>query len=91
MKNQIPKHLCIALYFNIHLPRYKNLFKLTHIHIKKDEKLIFSYICFFLLFFLHYFMDYGRFFKIVLEPVSDYNCRIVKTCLWYNKVELINR
>ena len=53
MKNQIPKHLCIALYFNIHLPRYKNLFKLTHIHIKKDEKLIFSYTCFF--FFVCFF------------------------------------
>ena len=35
MNNLISNHLCIVLHFYIHLPQYKNLLKLTHIHIKK--------------------------------------------------------
>ena len=43
--------------------------------------------------FLHYFTTLDIFFftKNCTRAVSDYNCRILKTFTWYNKVEAINR
>ena len=50
----------------------------THTHKKRLN------INVFLSLFLHYFTSFGNIFftKIAPEPISDYNCRIVKSFLW---------
>ena len=83
MNNLISNHLCIVLYFYIHLLQYRNLFK-SHKYRQKRLRLTFSFLISFLPLF------YGLetfFFKIFPESIGDYNCKkyfsdiIVKTFL----------
>ena len=44
LNNLVSNHFFIVLYFYVHLPQYKNLFKLTYMYIRKVKYYFFSYL-----------------------------------------------